>query len=213
MIFNCLQCQSFRQQRGMTLIEVVIALVLFALIALALVSAVGTMGSTLTRSSQRIDDINDMRIVTQFLRQTVGAPQPFFIPAQNGSNADFHGDQRSLYFVGNLSGYQGPGGLHLIHLYLEGAGSSDKKELVVQFLPWRPGTQWVPDFSTAKPHVLLEGVSDFSIQYLAPDGADDWKSEWQRLDRYPLAIRLNIAVAGRYWPELVNWIGGAKNGP
>ncbi|MHB8920968.1 MAG: prepilin-type N-terminal cleavage/methylation domain-containing protein [Halothiobacillus sp.] len=212
MIFRHLDHHPQRRQHGMTLIEVVIALVLFALIALALVSAMGTMGSTLTRSSQRIDDINDMRIITQFLRQTVGAPQLFFVPAANGSNADFHGDQHSLYFVGNLSGYQGPGGLHLIHLYTATTGAADKQQLVVQFLPWQPGQQWVPDFSTAKPHVLIDGLSDFSIHYLAPEGTDNWQPEWSRLDRYPLAIRLNIAVAGRYWPEIVNWIGGARNG-
>jgi general secretion pathway protein J len=212
MRFDYSQCQSSGQQRGMTLIEVVIALVLFALIALALVSAMGTMGSTLTRSSQRIDDINDMRIITQFLRETVGAPQPFFIPAQDGGNADFHGDQHSLYFVGNLSGYQGPGGLHLIHLYTVATGASGSQQLVVQFLPWQPGAQWVPDFSAVKPHVLINGVTNFSIHYLAPGGSDDWQPEWRRLDRYPLAIRLNIAVMGRYWPEIVNWIGGAKNG-
>jgi len=213
MMIRHAQHRSAQHQCGMTLIEVVIALVLFALIALALVSAMGTMGSTLTRSSQRIDDVSDMRIVTQFLRQTVGAPLPFFIPAQNGSNADFHGDQHGLYFVGNLSGYQGPGGLHLIHLYIVDSKTIGQKQLVVQFLPWQPGAQWIPDFSSAKPHVLLDGVSEFSIQYLAPGAADDWVNEWQRLDRYPLAIRLSISVRGRYWPELVNWIGGAKNGP
>ncbi|MGC8698281.1 MAG: PulJ/GspJ family protein, partial [Halothiobacillus sp.] len=49
-----------KAQQGMTLIEVVIALVLFALIALALVSGMTTMGQTLTKSTQRIDQINDM---------------------------------------------------------------------------------------------------------------------------------------------------------
>ncbi len=200
----------------MTLIEVVIALVLFALIALALVSAMSTMGQTLTRSTQRIDQVNDMRIITQFLRQTVGAPQPFFLAAPDGANVDFNGDSTSLTFVGNLTGYQGPGGLHLIHLYVAQDAETNKKELMMRFIRWRPpsggASDGPPDFSRSKPQMLIDDVSDFSIHYLAPEGSDDWQSQWTRLDRYPAAIRLNIAVDGRYWPEIVMWVGAAKNG-
>lgn len=200
----------------MTLIEVVIALVLFALIALALVSAMSTMGQTLTRTTQRIDQVNDMRIITQFLRRTVGSPQPFFLAAPDGSNVDFNGDASSLNFVGNLTGYQGPGGLHLMHLYVTQDPATNKKELMIQFIRWRPpsrgASNGLPDFSQSKPQMLINDVSDFSIHYLAPEGADDWQSQWARLDRYPAAIRLNIAVNGRYWPEIVMWIGAAKNG-
>lgn len=207
-----------KQQAGMTLIEVVIALVLFALIALALVSAMSTMGETLTRSTQRIDQVNDMRIISQFLRQTLGSTQPFFLASPDGSNADFNGDSAHLNFVGNLTGHQGPGGLQFMRLYLEQGIKGDQKELVMQFTPWRPpkvggGVNGVvPDFTNSKPQVLVSHVSEFSIKYLAPEGADDWQNQWTRLDRYPAAISLSIAVDGRYWPQMVIWIGAGKNG-
>lgn len=204
------------RQTGMTLIEVVIALVLFALIALALVSAMSTMGQTLTRTTQRIDQVNDMRIITRFLRQTVGEPQPFFLAGPDGANEDFNGEANQLTFVGNLTGYQGPGGLHFIHLYVNQDAASDKKELMMQFARWYPPMNGKPnqaaDFSQSKPQLLIKDVTDFSIHYLSPEGSDDWQSEWKRLDRYPAAIRLSVAVNGRYWPEIVMWIGAARNG-
>lgn len=202
----------------MTLIEVVIALVLFALIALALVSAMSTMGKTLTRSTQRIDQVNDMRIISQFLRQTLGSTQPFFLASPDGSNVDFNGDSTHLEFVGNLTGHQGPGGLHFIRLYIQPDKKSDQKELMMQFTRWRPpqvgmgAGSAAPDFVNSKQQVLVDHISDFSIKYLAPEGADDWQSQWARLDRYPAAVSLNIAVDGRYWPQMVIWVGGAKNG-
>lgn len=199
-------------QRGMTLIEVVIALVLFALIALALVSGMNTMGQTLTKSTQRIDQINDMRLITQFLRQTLGSVQPFFVPTADGRNADFHGDEHSLWFVGNMSGYQGPGGLHLIHLYTEPDGRNGLK-LFMQFTPWMPGANWVPDFSMSKPKLLIDGLTRFDLHYLAPEGSNAWQPQWTRLDRYPAAVRIQMAVQARFWPEMVVWLGGAKNGP
>lgn len=199
-------------QQGMTLIEVVIALVLFALIALALVSGMNTMGQTLTKSSQRIDQINDMRLITKFLRQTMSSTQPFFAPTADGRNADFQGDEHSLWFVGNMSGYQGPGGLHLIHLYTQPEGEN-KLRLLMQFTPWRPGANWTPDFSQVKPKLLIEGLTRFDLHYMTPETSSTWLPQWTRLDHYPAAIRLQIAVDGRYWPEMVIWVGGAKNGP
>lgn len=202
----------------MTLIEVVIALVLFALIALALVSAMSTMGQTLIRSTQRIDQVNDMRIITQFLRQTIGSVQPFFLASPDGTNADFNGDSEHLDFVGNLTGYQGPGGVHFIRFSIRQSAQSGQKALMMQFVRWRPPglgastKSALPDFANSKPHMLVDHITDFSIKYLSPDGADDWQSRWSRLDRYPEAISLNIAVEGRYWPQMVIWIGAARNG-
>lgn len=205
--------QNSQRQSGMTLIEVVIALVLFALIALALVSGMSTMGQTITKSTQRIDQINDMRVISQFLRQTLGSAQPFFVPSAEGLNADFHGDDQSLYFVGNMSGYQGPGGLHLIHLYTKPEQTQGKMQLLMQFIPWQPGAKWVPDFSAAKVETLINGVTGFTLHYMAPEKPDEWLPQWTRLDRYPAAVRIKIAVDNRYWPEMVVWLGGAKNGP
>lgn len=210
--FSQRHSQSRAFQQGLTLIEVVIALVLFSLIALALVSGMNTMGKTLTKSSQRIDQINDMRLITKFLRQTLSSAEPFFAPMADGRNADFHGDQHNLWFVGNMSGYQGPGGLHLIHLYTQPDGAR-KSKLLMQFTPWVPGAKWVPDFTHIKPKLLIDGLTQFEFHYMTPESPPTWLPQWTRLDRYPAAIRLQIAVDGRYWPEMVIWVGGAKNGP
>lgn len=86
----------------------------------------------------------------------------------------------------------------------------------MQFARWYPPMNGKPnqaaDFSQSKPQLLIKDVTDFSIHYLSPEGSDDWQSEWKRLDRYPAAIRLSVAVNGRYWPEIVMWIGAARNG-
>ena len=198
-------------QRGMTLVEVVIALVLFALISLALTSAMSTMGQTLTKSSARIDSISDMRLISDFLRKTVGAP--FFAFRQvEQQNLFFHGDGRDLYWIGNLSGYQGPGGLHLMHLYLEPTAQGGS-QLMLAYTRWYPQPDWVPDFSQARPQVLITGVTDFSLQF-QPTGADAaWQSDWTNPVQYPQAVRIRLAVDHRYWPEIVCWLGGVKNAP
>jgi general secretion pathway protein J len=205
--------QSKKLQYGMTLIEVVIALVLFALIALALVSGMNTMGQTLTKSTQRIDQISDMRIISQFLRRTVSSTQAFFLPAADGHNVDFYGESNSLLFVGNMSGYQGPGGLHLIRIYTQPSDISGQQRLFMQFIPWQPGAGWAPNFAQSKPELLINGVTLFKLHYLAPEGGDAWQSQWTRLDQYPAAVRIQIAVHDRFWPEMVIWLGGTKNGP
>lgn len=196
-------------QRGFTLIEVVISLVLFALISLALVSGMRTMSQTFTRTNDRVDTINDMRVISDFLRRTLGQPQ-LLRPSsktEDGANPYFHGTSTDLYFVGNLTGYQGPGGLQLIHLYLAGEGDGGKR-LMMQMRPWQEKPDWTPDWSAAKPQFLIGNVTHFALSYLAPGDKQDWREQWSYPRSYPRAIRLTMAVHGRYWPELVLWIGG-----
>lgn len=199
-----------RYQRGMTLVEVVIALILFALISLALTSAMSTMGQTLSKSTARLDGINDMRIISDFLRKTVGAPFFVFRPV-DGQNLFFHGDQNQLYWVGNLSGYQGPGGLHLMHLYLQPDKGGKGAALMLTYTRWYPDQNWVPDFSQAKPQILMTGVTDFSIQYQTVGTDAAWQSQWAHAAQYPQAVRLEIAVNHRHWPEITCWLGGVKS--
>lgn len=200
-----------RQQAGFTLVEVILSLVLFSLISLALVAAMGTMGNTYSRTAERVDANADLRIVGGFLHQTLSQSLVVFPPGGDElpSNPYFQGNEQELTFVGNLSGYQGPGGVHLMHL----AFDAQDGQLAVAILPWRADPDWSPDWGNAETVVLLPRLDSFRLAYLGHEGEDDWRQSWDEPRAYPLALRLNVVVEERHWPEMVVWLGGHRAAP
>lgn len=188
--------------RGFTLIEVVIALTLVAVILTGLVSALVSFGKTSTRVEERALTSDDVRLVYAFLEQSLSAaaPRVRVRPEDAVPVSWFEGSGTELEWLGLMPARHGVGGLYHLRLGAE-RGDDGRRALLLHYLPYA-GDDPPPDWGAAESHLLLDGVTAFDLAYRALD-EDEWRAEWSAIEVLPARVKVGLAVRGQAWPELI----------
>lgn len=193
-----------RRQRGFTLLEVLGAL---ALLALLLVAVYGGVRSAIhgVRSGSaaiaRVDEIGSaQRFVRSELSQALAQP---IKRDDNGRPIYFIGSEHEMRYVAPLPGYLGKLGPQLQVLRLVDDGKDGLRlELQLSLLP--PDGQ--PPKPLGEPQVLLEHIAKGGFDYRGRDAANHplpWGSDWPDGMRLPQLVRIKLQAQGGYdWPEL-----------
>jgi len=186
-----------RRQAGMTLVEVTVASVIFAMIMLAVVTAMRTFGQSYERLQQTTALTSQKREVDRFLRQALRDALP--------ESGYFDGSAGWLKWVAPIDRVGSAGGLQ--HLKLESRGQN----LMLHFAPFdRFGDpQDEPDWGAQVQSVALHGgVEQFRVAYrVRPDL--DWtntpeaKGDNVPEGTLPWAVQLQIAAVGQEWPPII----------
>lgn len=184
---------------GMTLVEVLIASSVFAMVMLALATAFSTFGKTYTKLSQETSAASRMREVDQFLRATMRSAL--------SSPGLFKGNASAVSWVAPIDRVGGAGGLQHVKLVVNGS------QLVLRFAPFSVGydTQAEPSWGTAVPDVaLLEGLERGALSYkLYPDSG--WQAQSEPIEGagaqnsfVPWAVKLEWEAGGKVWPPIIS---------
>ena len=186
-----------RRQAGMTLVEVTVASVIFAMIMLAVVTAMRTFGQSYERLQQTTALTSQKREVDRFLRQALRDALP--------ESGYFDGAAGWLEWVAPIDRVGSAGGLQ--HLKLEARGQN----LMLHFAPFdRFGDpQDEPDWGAQVQSVALHGgLERFRVAYrVRPDL--DWtttpeaKGDNVPEGTLPWAVQLQIAAVGQAWPPII----------
>ena len=188
------------KNQGMTLIEIMIAVVLLSLIALSLGAGMSTMGDTLTKVSARVEQLDQIRLTSAFLRRSLAATYFDFYTQEGGEKALFQGRGKKMIWLSNLCGSQGPGGLHILSLGLKKRGAN--ADLVLDIYPWRPGMDLSKQMKNpVTREILASGVNEFKLRYRNKTGG--WSDAWEDSKSIPVEISLRIRSENRQWPEIV----------
>lgn len=187
-----------REARGFTLIEVVVALSLLAVILTGLLSALVTFANSASRVDERILASDDVRLVHAFLRQSLGEASPRLRqrPEDSVLVSGLHGIDTTLEWLGLMPARHGVGGLY--HLRLDVGADGD---LILRYLPYA-GDGSPPDWQAASAHVLLRGLRQFELAYQALD-EPEWRATWLDAQVLPARVRIALAREGEVWPALV----------
>lgn len=201
--------QSTRQ-RGFTLLELLVVMMLLSVIMIGLVSALRTMAQTESKIDQRLERLDEIRVARTFLQQTLSRVSALTLDAPDATGKKiipFVATPDSVTWVGILPARPNVGGRHFFRLALEDTGAS--RELVLRFSPWKPDMVF-PDWASAEPRILIRGIKQMNIQAqgLPPEGhspAQPWPSGWQNgwpvPDTLPERLRLALVDAQGDWPE------------
>ncbi len=193
--------------RGFTLIEVSIALVILSMIMLATVSSLRSFGNTQVKVDEVTARVGEMRVVGKFLRAAIEGAMPVPNAGQGTLFPDgddqagrrvgtlFWGSRQQMIWAAPLSGGPDFGGLYAVRL------NRDDDRLLLRWQPYKRGGNW-REWESIKPHVLTEGVESIALDYRIT-WHQDWVTEWMPANTNPVAVRLNLKVNGRFWPELV----------
>ncbi len=190
---------------GFTLVEVVIALSIFSLIMLGLLSALGTFGASASRLDERTNKSGSAWLVGDFLRATLSqSVQRLKETLPDGSQAVFfRGTADELNWVGRMPARFGIGGLY--HFRLSRVRDAGGDSLMLIYSPYVGGDRVQAAHHEAR-HVLVEGIEAFRLAYqIKPASREEaplWQAIWEDPERLPARVRIDIAATGRAWGPL-----------
>jgi general secretion pathway protein J len=182
-----------KQQRGFTLLEIMIVLsllgVLLALVGGALLGA----NRAVLKAQRYTVSLDESRAAQQFLRTSISEALPLDVTEDDSqTNGFFVGAPQRLQFVATLPGVLG-GGIQRFTLQLS------EGELQVAFARFESNAQVSVPATRSESQVLLRNVEDLQFSYrgLSPKGqATGWISDWPWTKRLPYAVRIAARVNG-----------------
>ena len=195
------------RERGFTLLEVLVAMVLLGLMMAVMTGSIRFAGQSRDVATTRIDNLDNMRIAQDFLRQTLAQTHPKRWAKVVGRPYIFRGDREELFMAAPLTARVGVGGLFLLKFSLVEEGRDKGKKLVMARMFPSPDMQEMPDFSEAETTVLAEDLSEIEFGYLDREDENTdptWVEDWREPARMPEAVRVRVKPrVGNAWPELV----------
>lgn len=187
--------------RGMTLVEVIVAMAVLSLIVLVLGASLRGMAQSAQRIDQRVDAIDEMRVTVAFLREVFGR-----LADARGSATDqgliFSAcNPAEVTWVAAMPARFGAAGRHHFKLALEEAADSTPA-LVLRFAPWQGATER-PDWSGSGARVLVRDVRRFEMSYGGQGMQSAWRAQWEEERQPPPRLRLVVETANQSWPPVI----------
>ncbi len=186
------------RQRGMTLIEALVALALLSLLSAGLISSF-QLGQLTYRQVVRFDRSNaDIAITHRFVRRVLESAYPFEPEQEARDRAGLQGTAESLEVTAPASLADGGTGNRRYELRVESTGGT--RNLVVSSRLDRNGVS-VP--TSVPSEVLLANVE--SVEWAYAERPSEWLNEWVSR-RPPSLVRLQVKFPDgdpRQWPDLL----------
>ncbi len=197
---------QLRRMRGFTLIEVMLAI---SLVALVMAMAYGGFRAAVRASNTGeviIEENNRLRVVQQFVRRQLMLAQALDIEEEaDGERIRFLGDRDRVRFVSPMPGYLSYGGPYVQQLSIErGMEGYELVYYYAMYNGYEPG-----DIEAHDGIVLLEGLARGEFHYLGMDPENQevfWADFWEMTDELPMAVAVEIDLErehGQVWPDLI----------
>ncbi len=173
----------FVKARGFTLIEILFALLIFAILSVTATLVLHSVFNSRARTQTAADRLAQLQVAKSVLDQDFN--QIITVLAAQGHDPVIYGHQHSVSF--NRGGYLNPEARLARSQLLHVSYSLSHSELVRQ--PWE-----IPHLDVTQ-QVLLTEVNGLSIRYL--DTFKHWQKTWpigSRWQAVPLAIEVNVQL-------------------
>jgi general secretion pathway protein J len=215
---------------GFTLVELLIALVLIAVIMVLMFSGL-RLGSRAWEGVATVSErVSDLRVARNFIERTLRQARPIEVVFDGAQWPVFAGEPTRLELVAPLSEHVGIPGLYILRLGLEPGGEYDRLVLVRWLLhpevleggddypAWEPLMEDTGIGSDAGPQdwdvaagaygrtVLLPEVAAFGLVYFGVAEGEtepEWFDEWADQPRLPQKVRLALRTPRQTWPDVV----------
>lgn len=191
--------------RGFTLLEVMLAILLLAMLLAGTFGAVRTATRATQSGEAAVDRINRMRVAQEFLRHQLSRIMPLGFDRDDSTavNFVFEGDEKSMRYVAPMPGYLSKGGPYVQTLDLErdgrGLALSFTNTMLNGYDPRDVG-RGVRKRGTrdgGEPVVLLNQIRRGHFEYRGFDEEgklDKWTDRWKDKSLTPVMIRVVLEM-------------------
>ena len=199
---------SHRFAQGFTLLELIVALLLLALMSALLYGSLSLSANSWDRGEAKAQQASDMRLTQEFLRQALSAQHPLLFHKVADQPLYFLGANDSLSFAAALPARAG-GGVYYFRLTLMPAGETSRLTLARLWPDY--GATTLPEFQDAEKSVLADDVAALRFAYFGRDpdtnaaaATPTWRDRWDDPHILPMLIRMEVKPAkGAAWPPLI----------
>lgn len=194
--------------RGFTLLELVIALTLLALMASVLYGALGYAGRSWEGGEAKAESTAGMRLSHGFLRTQLEAQHPLRMRKIVEFPLLFNGSATELRFAAPLPARITGGGLWYYRVLVK--SENDQSRLVLERMLPDIEAAALPEFDKSERSILADNVKELRFGYFGYDvgagrtTAPTWRERWDDPHRLPLLIRVDVVPnRGPAWPTLL----------
>ena len=197
------------QQRGFTLIELIAAITLLAVLTTILMGTVRGAERSTSAANEAVERTEQYARTQAFLREHISGVLPMRWRREVSQPLKFSGKAASLTYFAPVTSQIAEGGVMWWQLAI--AKSQQKSQLVLRRQPSDPEEKAVPDLSLAEqPIVLADNIEALSLSYFDP-GYDAltnpdsgvWVDAWDENARMPAIIAIRVTeTGGKRWPDL-----------
>jgi general secretion pathway protein J len=188
-----------RRQLGFTLLELIVAMLLLALIALLLYNGLYTVTRTSRTVEARTQVLEDVAVTHRLLRRELAQFQHVVVRNPDGKPVPaFTGDARGMRWIAPLPSHRGGRALYWLVLTLEPPTSRNAKAVLgLEYLPLTTGAA-APRSQRqdgGERVLLLTGVEQMTCQYLraaTKEKPAEWLSQWSEAGLTPAAVRIRL---------------------
>ena len=196
-----------QRANGFTLLEVLAALVVLSLIMAVAFGSVRLGSRSWEGGIERADATDQMRSVTNFLRNEFNQLLPFIWQQHRNNRIAFEGDTDLVRFIAPAPQQFDNSGLLVYTLSAQENGPGVR--LVLEYALLDPGGKGLATTGENHRLVLVDGLSAISFTYygtMTKAGEPAWHRQWQKeSERYPMLIQLHLETdrQGLIWPDLL----------
>ena len=208
-----------RAQRGFSLVEILVAVSLLALMTLGAMAALTTSVRAVRSGEAQVNRSDSVRIAQEFMRRQLSQAMalPFERAEDLGMVYVFEGDANALRFVAPMPGHLSRGGPHVQQLSLVRDGRTQRLEFSHdQLNGYEPERS--RELDARPPVIVLEGITNAHFEYRAADENGelmDWRRDWEYPQFLPMMVRLVAefpADRRQTWPLLEIPLHAGANG-
>lgn len=194
---------------GFTLVELLVAITLFALMTTVLVGGFRFGARVWESSDAGAGSVLDNNSAYTFTRRMLASALPLIDsePIAEEAYVAFAGSPTTVSFVAPAPAQAFPGGLYQISLSLVPAERG--VSLVMQVRPFQPRLASAATLQSERSVVLVQGAGAGEFRYFGADAANprrSWQSDWQQRNVLPalIAVRMRFPPGDRrLWPDLL----------
>lgn len=195
---------------GFTMIELLIAIGLFALMSGVLFGALRLAGRSTDAGEAKAEAVSGMRLTSDYLRRELTAQHPQRMRRMQAFPLLFGGTRDEVRFAGPLPARVGAGGMWYYRVSLAPVGEGQRRALVVDRMIPDLGALAMPQFGEAERSVLVDDIASLEISYYgrergsSPDVVPTWRGSWDDPQLLPILIRIDVVPrTGAAWPPIL----------